>query len=140
MWYNSIMSWLLRSPLHGMLDKGTMLVTVTGRRSGKEYSTPVNYLRDGSMLWVTSTRSRTWWRNLIGGAPLHVLLAGQDLKAHGEAIIDEQAVTESLVSYFQKAPQVAKYYKVSFDAAGQPSREDCARAAKDRVVIRIDLV
>jgi hypothetical protein len=139
MWYNSMMVWLLRSPFHGMMDKGMMLVTLTGRRSGKVYTIPVNYLREGNTLWVTSLRSRTWWRNLVGGAPLHVLLAGQELNAQGEAIVDEQAVAEGLESYFQKAPQFAKYFKVGFDAAGQPLREDCARAAKDRVLIRIAL-
>jgi len=140
MWYNPMMIWLLRSPFHGMLDKGIMLVTVTGRKSGKNYSTPVNYLRDGNTLWVISTRARTWWRNLIDGAPLEVLLSGQDLKAQGEAIVDEQAVAERLVSYFQKAPQFAKYFRVGVDAASGPLLEDCIRVAKDRVMIKIDLL
>lgn len=137
MWYNPLMIWVLRSPLHAILDKNFLLVKVTGRKSGKVYSTPVNYLRDGQTLWVTSTRTRTWWRNLRGGAPLEVLLAGRKLKARGEAITDADAVADGLVSYFQKAPQVAKYFNVRLDAAGQPNREDCARAAKERVLIKI---
>jgi len=133
------MIWLLRSPFHALLDKNIMLVTVIGRKSGKMYSTPVNYLRDGNLLWVTSIRTRTWWRNLKGGAQLNVLLAGQSMKAYGVVIVDDQAVADSLVAYFQKAPRLARYFKVGLDAAGQPVREDCVRAAHVRVMIKIEL-
>ena len=57
MWYNSIMMWLLRSPLHGMLSGSTMIITYTGRKSGMTFSTPVNYVRDGNVLWTVSFRA-----------------------------------------------------------------------------------
>ncbi|MBI5033873.1 MAG: nitroreductase family deazaflavin-dependent oxidoreductase [Chloroflexi bacterium] len=139
MWYNALMAWLLRSPMHGMLSQSLMLVTVTGRKSGKAISTPVNYVRDGNTLWVTSQRDRTWWRNLTGGAPIRVQLAGKEQSAHGEAIVDEPAVTENLAAFFGIAPQYAKYFKVALDTNGKPSAEDCTRAAKERVMVRIEL-
>jgi hypothetical protein len=40
---NDFMSWFLRSPLHGLLSNGMMLLTVTGRKTGKKYTTPVGY-------------------------------------------------------------------------------------------------
>jgi hypothetical protein len=67
MWYNSMMKWILRSPLHGLISKSTMLITYTGHKSGKLYTIPVNYVRDEDVLSVTSYRHRTWWRNLRGG-------------------------------------------------------------------------
>jgi len=139
MWYNRFIVWLLRSPLHGMLSKSFMLITVTGRKSGRRYTTPVNYVRDGDTLWVTSLHRRTWWRNLKGGAPVSVLVAERELKGCGEAIVDEQAVAESLLAYFRKFPKSARYFGVTLDAAGQPVPEDCARAAKERVMVRINL-
>ena len=139
MWYNPMMSWLLRSPLHGMFDREMMLVSVTGRKSGRTYSTPVNYLRQGNTLWVTSTRQRTWWRNLAAGAPVELLLAGHHVKACGWAITDERAVVEGLTAYFEKMPQYAKYYNVALDATGHPVCADVEHAARERVVIRIDL-
>jgi len=54
MWYNPIMMWVLRSPLHGMLSGSTMIITYTGRKSGQTFSTPVNYVRDGNVLWSLS--------------------------------------------------------------------------------------
>jgi hypothetical protein len=40
--YNPIVIWLLRSPLHSLMDKSTILVTITGRKSGKIYTVPVS--------------------------------------------------------------------------------------------------
>lgn len=59
MWYNLFTRWLLRSPLQSMISKNFMLITYTGRKSGKVYDTPVNYARDGNLLTVVSFRRRT---------------------------------------------------------------------------------
>ena len=47
MWFNSIMKWLIRSPLHGLVSKSMLVIGYTGRKSGRRYETPVNYVRDG---------------------------------------------------------------------------------------------
>jgi deazaflavin-dependent oxidoreductase (nitroreductase family) len=139
MWFNPIMIWLLKSPMHGTVSKNIMLVTVTGRKSGKSISTPANYLRDGNTLWVISWRERKWWRNLRGGAKVRVLLAGKDLEGSGQIIEEEQAVAKSLFEYYQKVPKIAKYVQIGLEATGQPVYTDCERAAKKMVTIRIDL-
>lgn len=139
MWYNPMMIWLLKSPLHGMISKGVMLVTVTGRKSGKSISTPTNYVRDGDTLWVISWRERTWWRNLRGGANVRVLLSGRTVEGRGLVIEEEKAVAQSLSDYYRKVPQVAKYVQIGLDAAGLPVSADCERAAQKMVVVRIDM-
>jgi len=60
--YNPIVIWLLHSPLHSLVDKSTILVTITGRKSGKMYTVPVSYIRDGDMLFMISQREHTWWK------------------------------------------------------------------------------
>ena len=139
MWFNPMMTWLLKSPLHGMISKGVMLVTVIGRKSGKTISTPTNYLRDGNTLWVISWRERKWWRNLRGGAQARVLLAGRSVEGRGQVIEEEKAVAQSLFDYYRRLPQNAKYVQIGLDAAGLPISADCERAALKMVVIRIDL-
>ena len=74
---NDFMTWVLRSPLHGLLSASTMLVTLKGRKSGKAITLPVNYFQEGENLWVITNRSRNWWRNLRGGAQVEVLLRRQ---------------------------------------------------------------
>ena len=48
----------------------TMLLTVTGRRSGKAYTVPLIYIRDGERLVIAaayagSDTDPSWWRNLL---------------------------------------------------------------------------
>lgn len=137
--YNPIMRSILRSPLHGLISKNTMLISFTGRKSGKVYTTPVNYVRDGDNFTVFSLRNRIWWRNLRGGAPVTVRVRGQNLKAFGESVEDKKAVAAGLLAYLQKVPHYSKYFKVTLNADGQPNLGDIAHAAQNRVIIRVQL-
>jgi deazaflavin-dependent oxidoreductase (nitroreductase family) len=139
MWYNPMMIWLLRSPLHGLISKSFMLVTYTGRKSGRVYAVPVNYVRNGSVLTVTSYRQRTWWRNLRDGAPVTVRLQGRELHATGEVIEDDDGVATALAEYLQSVPGSAKYFQVGLDSDGRPKAEDVVRAASGRVMVHIRL-
>jgi len=139
MWYNPIMVGILRSPFHGLLSGNTMIITVKGRKSGKEISTPVNYVDMGEAMTTVSFRERTWWRNLRGGAPVMLRLKGQDVQAWSTTIEDEDGVAEQLKAYFEKVPQFAKYLHVRLDAQSKPVAEDVLNAAKDRVIIQTRL-
>ncbi|MCB0183370.1 MAG: nitroreductase family deazaflavin-dependent oxidoreductase, partial [Caldilineaceae bacterium] len=77
---NPMLKWLLRSPWHAAASNEVLLITVTGRKTGKRYTTPVNYVRDGDVLSVLSHAHRTWWRNLRGGAPVTIVLQGKTIK------------------------------------------------------------
>jgi hypothetical protein len=46
------MKRLLRSPLHGIVGRSFMLITFTGRKSGRAYTTPVQYVQDSNTLYV----------------------------------------------------------------------------------------
>jgi len=72
--YTSIVKPILRSPLHGLVSKNTMLITFSGRKSGKVYTTPVGYVRNDNDITVFSQRHSSWWRNLRGGASVTVRL------------------------------------------------------------------
>ncbi len=143
MWYNPIMVGLLRSPLHGLLSQSTMLMTYTGRKSGKVYSTPMNYVRTrqagSEVLLTTSFRQRTWWRNLRGSVPVVVRVQGKDLNAQAEAIEDDPKVAEGLRLFLELVPGWAKYYQVKLNPDGKPNAADVVEAAKTRVVIRTQL-
>ncbi|CAG0944793.1 hypothetical protein ANRL1_01945 [Anaerolineae bacterium] len=139
MWFNPIITELLRSPFHAFISKNMMLITFTGRKSGKSFTTPTNYVRDGEDLFVISYRHRTWWKNLRDGAPVTMRLAGKDCAGIGQVFEDDRSVTDNLLAYLEKVPQVAKYMQVRLDPAGLPELEDVARAARDKVVVRIQV-
>ena len=135
MWYNPIMAFVLRSPLHGMLSKNTLLITSTGRKSGKTYTTPVNYIQVEDGLLVTSYRKRTWWRNLRGGASVTLRLQGKDHQATAEVYEDDENVAQYLATYLSKMPQVAKYFNVSLDERGEPNLVEVRQTAVERVIV-----
>ncbi|MGW8249713.1 MAG: nitroreductase/quinone reductase family protein [Anaerolineales bacterium] len=140
MWYNPIIIWLMRSPLHGIASKSIMLITYTGRKSGLQHTTPVNYMRIADhgqpVLYTTSYRQRVWWRNLRGGADVVVRLRGRGLPAQAQLIEEVDAVVSELDIYLRQAPQVGRYIGVNMGANGEPDASDLRRAAEKMVVIK----
>ena len=133
---NDFMSWVLRSPFHGMLSDGMMLITITGCKTGKEYTLPVGYYREGEYLWVITSRDRTWWKNLKGGAEVGLLLKRKPVVAIAEPDLDEKSVEARMFEYVRHVPQAAKSLDIRVEN-GSVNADDIARTAKDRLFIRI---
>ena len=133
---NDFMSWVLRSPFHGMLSNGLMLISVTGRKTGRTYTLPVGYYVEGDYLWVITSRDRTWWKNLQGGAQVNLLLKRKPVQAFAETETDEKYVETRMYEYLRHVPQAAKPMRVRIEN-GEPNAADIAATAKDRLFIRI---
>ncbi len=134
---NDFVKFFLRAPLHIFLGD-TMLITVTGCRTGKKYSTPVGFYREGDCLWVLTSRDRTWWRNLRHDADVSLLLKGKTVNAVAEAQLDEQAVETYLLDYIRHIPMAAKSLGIRVENK-MPNAEDIRRLAKDRLFVKIKL-
>jgi deazaflavin-dependent oxidoreductase (nitroreductase family) len=104
---NDFIRWMLKSPFHGLL-RNTMLITVTGRRTGRQITTPVSYTRDGQVLWIVSSRSRTWWRNILQTPKVRLRLHGREVDGSAEVVSDEAAVEERLAAYVHQVPAAAR--------------------------------
>lgn len=135
---NDFMAWVLRSPLHGMLSNGMMLITITGRKTGKKYTTPVGYYMEGDDMWVITSRERTWWKNLQGGANVDLLLKRKLVKGFAEPELDEKAVEARMSEYLHHIPQAASRMGVRVEN-GVPNPQDIAATAKDRLFVKIKL-
>jgi deazaflavin-dependent oxidoreductase (nitroreductase family) len=133
---NDFMSWILRSPLHGILSDGMMLLTVTGRKTGKQYTTPVGYYRENGFLWVITSRDRTWWKNLRGGAEVALLLKRKPVTAIAEPELNENAVETRMYEYIKHVPQAATPLGIRVEN-GNVNAEDIVRTAKDRLFVKI---
>lgn len=135
---NDFMSWVLRSPLHGMLSNGMMLITITGRKTGKRYTTPVGYYEEGGFLWVITSRDRTWWKNFQDGANVDLLLKRRPVKGYAEVELDEKSVEARMGEYLRHVPQAAKPMGIRVENK-KPNVEDIAKTAKDRLFVKIRL-
>ena len=88
---NPLVRLVLRSPAHGLLSGHLALLSVTGRRSGRTFTFPVGYGRDGDRVTVGVDwpERKRWWRNLLEPAPVEIWLAGVHRTGTGQARGDE---------------------------------------------------
>ena len=137
-WVNRMMSGLLRSPFHFVVSRTIMLITFTGRTSGKTYTTPISYARDGDV--VTAFTGAKWSRNLTGGAPVTLRIKNKEYTGWADAIADDKAaVAEGLRDFLRVVRFDARIYGVNFDDDGEPNWEDVQRAAQRATMIRVQL-
>jgi deazaflavin-dependent oxidoreductase (nitroreductase family) len=89
---NQAVRGLLLSPLHPLVSRRLALITVTGRRTGREYTFPVGYRQDADRVTITIAwaRRKVWWRNLLEGGRVRLRLRGQERTGHAQAVADEQ--------------------------------------------------
>ena len=88
---NALPKLILRSPLHVLMSKQLLLLTYTGRKSGKRYTFPITYAKVGNTLLLAT--DRPWWKNLRGGAQVQVWLRGKKHSARAEVVTDEATET-----------------------------------------------
>lgn len=135
---NKTMKFVLRSPVHSVVSKSILLITFTGRKSDRKYTTPVSYSQHGDQIYIFTHGN--WWTNLIGGAPVTLRIQGCDHQ--GQAIPvedDKQRIAAHLAEHLCKVPSDAKYYDVSFDTAGKPRMDEVEQAVQTVVMIRVHL-
>ncbi len=108
---NPFMKWLLRSPLHGIVSRMYLLITFTGRKSGMSYTTPVQYAQDGNTFYIITSEGYTWWKNLRGGANVHIHLRGKTYSAYADTLTDPEAIKALLAKTY---PSISAEHRERF--------------------------
>lgn len=94
---NRVMEKLLRSRLHALAGRRTVLLEVRGRRTGRLISVPVSAIPGApGEFTVRSRAERLWWRNLRGGAAVGVWIGGEHRTGTGTVLEDGQDPVVSL--------------------------------------------
>ena len=120
---NRVVRGLLRTPLLSRAVGGRLVtVYVTGRKSGRHYTVPVAYTRQGDDLLIGTPFG--WGRNLRTGEPVEIRFKGRLRQADVQVYKDEADVTDAYVAMCRDNKQFAKFNKVGFDAAGNPDPGD----------------
>jgi deazaflavin-dependent oxidoreductase (nitroreductase family) len=136
---NAFIKAILNSPLHPLLGERFAIVTVVGRKTGKQYATPINVTKNGDAFTATSLRSRTWWRNLRGERRASLRVSGQVLPVCGEVIEDQERVADGLARLFHLHPDDARFLGIHLLPDGAPPGDDLRRAAGERVIVRFHM-
>lgn len=133
---NPAMRILLRSPMHALMSESLMLITYTGRKSGRVYTTPVRYLRTSSAIQCFTSPDTHWWRNLRGGAEVTLTIEGKDRHFVANVIENDPDKTrEALRHYLTVFPQDAAYHDVKLRSDKSLVTADLEKAAKTAIVV-----
>src|SRR3954470_21968027 len=104
---NVPMRRLLALPFRTPLSRNLMLVTVTGRTTGRVYRQPVSYVRDADVL-LTPGGGR-WTRNLDPERPVSIRRAGHVETALPELVRDAGEVERLLRLMLARNPRVKSF-------------------------------
>jgi deazaflavin-dependent oxidoreductase (nitroreductase family) len=139
---NGPIAWVLRSPLHSLLDGELMLVTVTGRKSGKRYTIPVGYQRSGNRIMVLVSRAKTknWWRNFREPGPITVFTRGKTYEAVAAVVpAGSDEFLPAFQTTFDQMPWLSPQFGVRNVRGRRLTREEHEALAAEAAVVRIDL-
>lgn len=133
---NPTIRFLLCSPIHGLWSSSLMLISFTGRRSGKVFTTPVRYITDGETIRCFTSSENQWWRNLRGGAKVTLRVQGKDSSYTAVAIENNsEEVKKWLIFYLGLFPQDAAYHNIKLNKDKTLIEEDLDRASHNAIVV-----
>ena len=138
--YNTLVTTLLRSPVHWLLSRHQMLVTIRGRRTERVYTIPVSYHEVNGRIHCFTELNNKWWHNLREGQEVEVTLRSRKLVGKPTVVADGSAkVGTALHDLLVAVPRDAPHSGVKLDADGHPIAADIEEARKRVVFISIEL-
>jgi deazaflavin-dependent oxidoreductase (nitroreductase family) len=140
---NPVIAALLRSPLHGLLSPGLLLLSVTGRKSGRRYAIPVGYQRDGDdlVVMVSGARRKQWWRNYYEPRPVTVRLRGSERAGRAELVAPGSDEFRALADEtLRRVPYMRRVFRVSdYDPRAGLRGDQLDQLGEEVAIVRIRL-
>lgn len=140
--FNPALSAILRSPLHWPLSHALLLLTVTGRKTGRRYSFPVGYQRCGDTIVILASRAgkKTWWRNYRESGPVTMRIKGHDVEGTAEVVPPgTPEFRERFDASFRRMPWLGKQFGIRYDKATGLTDEQSATVSVQGAVVRVSI-
>ena len=138
---NPVMKALLRSPLHRIASGSIALLHFRGRKSGRDFVTPLSYTRENDTVRFLSAHSTRWWMNLRGDAiPVSIEIARETHSGKARLLDgDSEPLREGVRRFLTALPRDARVYGIKLDADRRPVEESLAKAAPELVLVEVEL-
>ena len=139
---NTMVTAILRSPLHGMMSRSLAVLSYEGRRSGTLHTLPIQYLRDEDTLVIGagSASAKTWWRNFATPQMVSVRLRGRDRTGKASLVDDIERRARYLRAYLDRFPYTTPTGRPKLiRARWKPSAAELREAAEPTVFVAVDL-
>jgi deazaflavin-dependent oxidoreductase (nitroreductase family) len=133
---NPVLVALLRSRLHRLASKNLMLLTVTGRKTGRRYTMPVTrHQQPDGRLVVSGAGS--WRHNLQRGAEVRVTLDGREHSAHVTPEEDPVRAAEVFKGLLERTGTRAVGVRVNVDHS--PTLDEIKPVIARRSIVYLEL-
>ena len=138
---NPVVTGLLQSPIHGIASANLCVFSYRGRRSGKSYSTPLSFMREGSTVRLLSSHNTRWWHNFLDEpVDVEIEIARENFRGQAKTIVEDgDAFRDGVRSFLTAVPRDARVYGIKLDSNRKPREEDIASAAGHVVLVEIEL-
>lgn len=128
---NPMVNLLMRA---GISMRGSRILSVTGRKTGKEYHTPVNPMEWNGERYLVAPRGTTGWVRNIRASGQGELRLGRRVERIRAEEVGDDAKVPLLREYLRRwAWETGKFFGLPPD----PTDEDIARVAPNHPVFRI---
>jgi deazaflavin-dependent oxidoreductase (nitroreductase family) len=111
-----IQIFLLRRGWMGKMDDFVMIITTTGRKSGKKYTTPIAYQRDGEHIIALNPGNSNWFHNVAANGEAVLEIQRQEIPVTGVVVKDDQERQRIFNLYRQNPSTFERLFKVLANA------------------------
>jgi len=120
--------FLLRRNWMGSAGNIIMVITTKGRKSGKQFSTPIGYQRDGdTVLAFTVGGVSNWYKNVAQNSLVTLEIKKTVYPMRGTYITDTQEIRKILELYKREQPTMLPRF---FGIPAESSGDDLMKAAE----------
>lgn len=94
----------------GQTGSFVLLLTTTGRVTGRKHVTPLQYVQLDGLYYVASARGRDadWYRNILVNPNVTVEIAGKIFPAHARTITDPVEIADFIELRLRYRPRMIK--------------------------------
>jgi deazaflavin-dependent oxidoreductase (nitroreductase family) len=98
-------------------SRAVLLLTTTGRKSGKPHVTPLQYEEVDGDFYVASARGKEadWFRNVIAHPAVHAQICDQEFDAVAEPVTDPLRIADFLELRLHRHPVMIRLIMHLFD-------------------------
>jgi deazaflavin-dependent oxidoreductase (nitroreductase family) len=125
--------FLLRRNWMGPAGNFIMVITTTGRKTGKQYARPITYIADGDTYIGTNTGLSNWYKNILVNPDVTLDIKGKRLKARcmpANSPEEKRAIFEIF-----RREQAANFVRI-FGLPADSPEEALFKARDSRVYVR----
>lgn len=97
-----------------------MLITTTGRKTGRRYTTPVGYVKTGEYLYAITrggAEASNWIRNVQKNPEVKLQIGDNVMSATGEVLEDPTEVRQVIKLFLKQRPGYERFLNVSLNSS-----------------------